>query len=104
MLVLAGIAVPFAEELFFRGVLYAWLRGRWGVWVGVIVSSLIFGLVHLSPVVIIGAIPLGIVTALVYERTKSLWSSVIVHLAFNSLGLLLFYVTLASGVQLPGMS
>jgi membrane protease YdiL (CAAX protease family) len=37
-----GVAVPFAEELFFRGVLYRFLRERWGIWIGALVSAVLF--------------------------------------------------------------
>lgn len=44
VIVLALLA-GFCEELFFRGFLQVWLS-QWGVWVGLIGSSFIFGIVH----------------------------------------------------------
>jgi len=78
-----GIAVPFAEELFFRGVVYRLLRPRWGVAVAVIVSAAFFGVAHGDLIVGLSAGIGGLVYALVYERTKSLWPSIIMHATGN---------------------
>ena len=43
--IVGGLLGPVAEELFFRGLLYGFLR-RWGVIVAVVVSTLIFVLCH----------------------------------------------------------
>ena len=48
------VLAPVAEELFFRGFLFAGLRTRWSLWPAAITSGLIFGLVHA---------PTGITTA-----------------------------------------
>jgi membrane protease YdiL (CAAX protease family) len=45
LFVLAAIA-GIAEETLFRGVLQPWLENAWGLWAGLILSNLIFGLVH----------------------------------------------------------
>lgn len=103
MLLLFGIGVPFAEESFFRGVLYTWLRERWGVSVGVIVSAVVFGVIHGVPWLIISTIPLGIAAALVYERSRTLWAPVVVHAIFNLSGLLMIYIIQALGINLSGM-
>lgn len=99
---LAGMFVPIAEEVFFRGVLYRWLRDKWGVAIGAIVSSLIFALAHGEPATIIGVFPLGIVLALVFEKSKSLWPPIIIHAANNTFAIGLLYVLLAAGVPIPG--
>lgn len=95
MLLLGGIVVPFAEELFFRGVLYTWMRERWGVWIGIIASSLIFGIVHVEISVAIPAFVLGIILALVYEYSQSLWTSFLIHAVNNSVKIILLYTLLA---------
>ena len=85
LLLLGGLLVPFGEELIFRGVLYTWLR-RWGVALAVVVSSLIFGLAHFSIGILLPAtILVGVVAALVYERSGSLWPAVAVHATNNTL-------------------
>jgi membrane protease YdiL (CAAX protease family) len=94
-----GIAVPFAEELLFRGVLYRFLREQWGVWIGALVSAALFGAAHLDLSVAAGIG--GLVCALLYERSKSLWPSILIHAVNNSLKFILFYAVLATSMKLP---
>ena len=68
---------PLGEELFFRGVIYTYCR-RWGV-AAVAVSSLLFGLVHGLDVTLVSASFFGVILALLYERSGSLWPLVASH-------------------------
>jgi len=99
MLLLGGLAAPFAEELFFRGVLFRLLRRYWGVAAGVIVSSLLFGLSHVFVEVMPGTVLLGIVMALLYQRSGSLWVPMTFHAVYNSASLGIFFWLLAAGVE-----
>jgi hypothetical protein len=92
LLLFGGIAVPIAEEVFFRGVLYKWVRERWGILIGVIASSLIFGLIHIDIAVASTAFILGIILALVYEYSKSLWTAILIHAINNSVKIILIYL------------
>lgn len=83
-LLVAGLAVPFGEELLFRGVLYTWLR-RWGVAVAMVGSALIFGLNHGINVVLPATVVLGLLLAFVYERSGSIWPAVVGHVLYNLL-------------------
>ena len=80
-----GIVGPVAEEVFFRGVLYGFLR-RWGVILAVTVSTLVFVLVHPSA---FHGIPLtqavgGILFALTYEKERNLMAPITLHVLGNS--------------------
>ncbi len=97
MILLAGILAPFGEEVFFRGVLYQYLRDKWGVITGVIVSSLLFGLIHLNLAVGITAFLLGILLAVLFEYSRSLWTSVLIHAVNNSTRIALLYLIYRSG-------
>jgi uncharacterized protein len=99
-LLFVGVLVPFAEEAFFRGVLYRWLRTRWGVRAGIVVSGLIFGAVHVEPATAIPAAVLGMGLAWIYERHKSLWSCTLVHALNNLSALVLLYLLVALGVPI----
>ncbi|MFP5068358.1 CPBP family intramembrane glutamic endopeptidase [Pseudonocardia nantongensis] len=94
LLVLSGVMltgavlVPVAEELLFRGIGYGALR-RYGVWVAVPASSAIFALAHGINVVLVIAFLLGVVCALLYERSRSIWPAVVAHAVFNASGFLI---------------
>jgi membrane protease YdiL (CAAX protease family) len=98
MFVLAGLVAPFAEELYFRGVLYQWMRQRWGVWPGILVSSVIFGAVHGEVSVAGAAFVLGLILAWAYERSGSLWIAILVHAINNGVKILALYLFLALGL------
>jgi membrane protease YdiL (CAAX protease family) len=79
----AVLIAPIAEELVFRGYLLNLWANRWGMWPAVIISSLIFGLVHLERAAF--AAPLGFIFALVYIRYDSLWPGILLHAGYNAL-------------------
>jgi membrane protease YdiL (CAAX protease family) len=90
VVMIVGLA-PVAEELFFRGFLFAGLRTRWSLWPAALTSGLIFGLVH-APTGITTVVPLaalGIALCWLYNRTGSLWPCVIAHMINNGLALAL---------------
>ncbi len=97
ILLLAGLAVPFAEELFFRGLLFSWLRQYLGFWIGALASSLVFALLHGELILGISAFLLGLAMAWVYDRSRSIWPAVIIHALNNSLRILLLYLLVATG-------
>jgi hypothetical protein len=102
MLLLGGLLVPFAEELFFRGVLYQWMRHKAGIWIGIIGSSLVFGLLHGEPSVAGATFVMGILLAWIFERSNSLWPSVTIHVVNNSIKIALLYALTAFGISIPG--
>jgi len=96
VLLVAGIMAPVAEEIFFRGVLFRWLRGRCSFWSAAIVSSAIFGLLHGELSLAAAALIMGIVLAYLYEKSQSLWSPVLIHILNNSVKIIILYGLLAS--------
>ncbi|MEJ2600399.1 MAG: type II CAAX endopeptidase family protein [Anaerolineales bacterium] len=100
MFLFGGIIAPFAEELVFRGVLYQWLRDRYGLWPGILISSLIFGLAHGDIAIGGAAAVLGIVLAWTFEKSQSLWPSVLIHVINNGAKIVLLYGMLAAGIKI----
>ncbi len=82
-IVAAAIVAPIAEEIIFRGLLYAWLRKRLRPIAAALISGLLFAAVHHD---LGGFVPLaivGIVLAMVFERSGTLWAAIITHGLFN---------------------
>ena len=82
-----GVWVPFVEEVFFRGFLFAGLAARYGLYIGVAVSAVLFALVHFSVATIIPIFVTGVLFALVYHATRSIWVPMIAHSAQNLIAL-----------------
>ncbi len=99
MLILAGFIAPLGEELLFRGVLYSIFRERWGIWISVLLSSLIFAVIHGNIAVGVTGFFLGIVAAIVFEFSGSLWTAVLVHAINNSLKIGLLYILVNLGIS-----
>jgi membrane protease YdiL (CAAX protease family) len=98
---LAGIAIPFAEELLFRGVLYNFVRERWGIWIGALVSALLYALFSFDLINGIACFVLSIFAIIVYEHSKSLWGAIIVHMMSSLGSLILFYALNPSLLKMP---
>lgn len=103
MLLFGGIVVPLAEETFFRGMLYRWLRSRWSMRVAALVSSLLFAVIHLELATVIPAFFIGLVCAVSFERSRSLWTPILIHCANNLIAIGLLYALLAARVSMPGL-
>lgn len=93
LVLLAVIMAPIFEEIVFRGIIQKGLLNK-GVkpWKAILISAVVFGLVHGNPWQFVGAVLLGSVLGLVYYKTKSLLLSILLH-AFNNLisSLLIYY-------------
>jgi len=94
LVLLAVVIAPISEELFFRGVLFRTVRDRHGFWPAALASAIPFGLVHYVPSPAIDALVLqltmvftGIGLAWIYERRGSIVASMVAHMAFNVVGL-----------------
>ena len=87
--VLIALVAPFAEELFFRGMVFGGLRSRLSLWPAAVISGIVFGLPHVftGPVASITLAGLGVALAWLYERTGSLWPCILIHVINNSLAL-----------------
>jgi membrane protease YdiL (CAAX protease family) len=89
---------PLMEELFFRGFLYPVLKRRLGVMAAVVATALPFALMHAAQyggawasVLLIFVV--GVVLAVVREKTNSLAASFLVHAAYNGTIIVLIFVT-----------
>jgi hypothetical protein len=78
-----GLIGPVAEEIFFRGLIYGYLR-RWGFWAALALSTLIFTLMHTGAAGLpVPQIVGGLVFAVAYEIEKTLLVPITIHVLGN---------------------
>lgn len=80
------LAGPLAEELTFRTALQHQLSLRMpGSNLPIFLSALIFGVIHLNPIQIPGAILFGLVLAWLYQRFDTIWIPLAAHILNNAI-------------------
>lgn len=101
VLATVGIIAPVTEELIFRGVILDGLRANYKLQTSILVSALLFAIVHVHPYLMINAFLLGLLFALIRLRTGSLLLCMIIHGLYNALP---FLLTQVLSVQIPGFT
>lgn len=102
MLLLAGAIAPLVEEVLFRGLLYGWLRSHLSAAPAVITSAAIFSALHVIPVLLPAIFVIGVVLAIAYEYSDSLWIPILLHAMQNSVVVVLIFVALALNLPIGG--
>ena len=82
------IMAPIMEELMIRGLSLNKLLSGTKKWTAIIVSSIIFGVIHMNLLQGLNAIVLGIVLALVFIKTRSIIACMLCHAANNLLSVI----------------
>lgn len=85
----AGFSAGFVEEFIFRGILFRWIEEFGGSWTALVVTSALFGFVHItndnatwfSSAAI--AIEAGVMLGGAYMLTRSLWVPIGLHFGWN---------------------
>lgn len=89
LLFTGAVLTPLGEEAVFRGVIANSLN-RYGAWVGVVGSALIFAAMHGPSVIFLNALLVGILAAILFRKTASIWPGLLVHVVFNGLWLVTY--------------
>lgn len=87
LLVAAGLLIPLAEEVAFRGLMMRGHERAAGFGVAAVTSSVVFAVAHGAPVSVVGILPLAYVLARVTQHTGSVWNAVIIHALNNTIAL-----------------
>jgi membrane protease YdiL (CAAX protease family) len=104
-----GVKSGIFEELVFRGVLFRSVEEMAGSWIALIVSSLVFGFLHLlNPgATIAGAayisIEAGVLLAAAYLLTRRLWICIGFHMLWNYVQSAVYSGVVSGGVDEPGL-
>lgn len=86
-MIITVICAPLMEELFFRAIIFKRISRRFNIYLGLIVSSLIFGLLHIE-LAIIGAFIFGIACCILYIKYKNILIPMTVHFLNNLIAFL----------------
>lgn len=92
MFFMIGIFGPFCEEFVFRGIIYGSYASGLSA---MILSALTFGLMHMNFNQAVYAFAIGIFFAVLVEAAGSLWASVFCHMFFNSVQVVMMYLSQA---------
>ena len=75
---------PLSEELIFRhAILGGMLRRGVSPWIAILVSSLLFGIIHWNPIQVLFASALGVMLGILYTKSQSIVPSLIYHIINN---------------------
>lgn len=88
-IVCVAIIGPIVEEALFRGAITKVLLKQYSPAVAIVISGLVFGVFHINPAQVVGAIIIGFVIAWIYYRTQSLIPCILIHIMNNSLSVYL---------------
>lgn len=91
-LIAVAAFVPFAEEVLFRGVIFAGMVQRMPLPLAAVLSGIIFGVLHFDLWNVVPLAAIGIGLAYLYYQTRNLWASVVAHAAVNTISLVLAYL------------
>ena len=77
------LLAPLMEEMVFRGLLFGWLRHRFGIWNAAALAAVGHALLHFDLGAMPGLFALFFFLAWIYQYNGSLWVPVIIHAIHN---------------------
>lgn len=87
-LLIPAISAPILEELIFRKILFGALYKKLNFFWGALISSLIFGVLHMDLTHILIYVSMGFVFAYLYVKTKRIIVPILVHMTLNTVTVL----------------
>ena len=86
-----GLLAPFAEEMVFRGaVLRSLLRWKENPWIGIVISAVLFAVIHMNPAQMPHAFLIGLLLGWLYYRTDSIVPGVVYHWVNNTVAYVMY--------------
>ncbi len=86
------IIAPVAEEVLFRGYLFGKLRKYAPVWLSILITSILFAIVHFQWNVGLDVFALSIVLCLLRVVSGSLWPSILLHMLKNGVAFYFLFI------------
>ena len=85
---------PLSEEITFRhAMLGGMLRRGVNPWIAILVSSLLFGIIHWNPIQILFASALGVMLGILYTKSQSIVPSLLYHIINNGFAVVVMWIT-----------
>jgi membrane protease YdiL (CAAX protease family) len=78
---------PIYEEIIFRGLILNALRERHSETLSIVISAILFSIVHLNLVQCVNTFLIGLILGLIYVKTESLYIVIFAHIFHNMLAL-----------------
>lgn len=86
------VVAPIIEEVIFRGILYGKLRAKYSLPLSLIVTSLVFALLHSPASVCIDVFVLSVALCFLREITGTVYAGILVHMIKNALAFYSLYI------------
>lgn len=84
IILVVWILVPIFEEILFRGIVFNKFNEKYNITISIILSAIIFSIIHFNPIQMVYTLIMGILAAYIYLKTNSIWSSILLHIGLNS--------------------
>lgn len=94
--VFMAVATPVIEELVFRGLIYTRMKKGMPKIAAMLLSAVVFGIMHSGAVQFTYAAALGIIMVLIYEKYNSLLPCIFLHAGFNATNFIYDYLNMDS--------
>ena len=86
-----GLLAPLAEEMVFRGaILRSLLRWKENPWIGIVISAVLFAVIHMNPAQMPHAFLIGLLLGWMYYRTDSIVPGVVYHWVNNTVAYVMY--------------
>ncbi len=89
-----AVFAPFCEEVACRGIYYRSYKKNGGAFRAMLISAIIFAVLHMNVNQASYALAMGILAVLLTEATGSLWSAVLYHGLINGSQVVIMYMTM----------
>ena len=99
MLISSLFLAPILEEIIFRGVILKGFLTNYSPKKAIVISSLVFGILHLGPIQFINALFIGLFLGWIYYKTNSLGNTIILHFIANTFSLFAGYLNFKFGTK-----
>lgn len=95
-----AVTAPIVEEIIFRGMILKGFLKHYSVRRSIILSALLFGLIHMNPWQFVTAFAAGIILGWWYVKTDSIITTIFGHALNNSMVYIISYIS----ISIPGFN